>query len=88
MTMMEISINIGILLGYVVGFALADLSIGVGWRWMLGVGAALPIVLAIFTLFMPESPRWLVEHGETGMASAKIPLYIYSNRESAAKTPP
>jgi len=71
-TMMEISINVGILLGYVVGFALADLPLENGWRWMLGIGAALPIVLVVLTIFMPESPRWLVEHGETGLAEAVL----------------
>jgi len=31
------------------------------WRWMLGVMAVPSLLLFIFLLFVPESPRWLIE---------------------------
>ena len=37
-TMIEVSINVGILLGYVIGFSLSGMSDEAGWRWMLGLG--------------------------------------------------
>ena len=37
------------------------------WRWMLGVGAIPPIVILCSLIVMPESPRWLVKHGHSGM---------------------
>jgi MFS family permease len=48
-------------------------SLGIGvhqWRWMLGL-ETLPAVLYFFALFsVPESPRWLVMHGNDGDALA------------------
>ncbi|KAI5084667.1 hypothetical protein GOP47_0000836 [Adiantum capillus-veneris] len=60
----EIFVDVGIVLGYIVGFAFQFLDPKYNWRLMLGV-AAIPAVLlglgAIF--FLPESPRWLVMRG-------------------------
>jgi MFS family permease len=67
-TMIEVSINVGILLGYVVGFALSGMSTDIGWRWMLGLGAAPPFFLVVGAICMPESPRWLINHGESAEA--------------------
>jgi sugar porter (SP) family MFS transporter len=57
----QLMITIGILVAYIVDFALKGLSNN--WRWMLGLGAIPGIVLALGMLLLPESPRWLVERG-------------------------
>lgn len=57
----QLCITIGILVSYLVGFALAHATHG--WRWMLGIGALPGVILAIGMLVLPESPRWLAGHG-------------------------
>jgi sugar porter (SP) family MFS transporter len=56
----QLMITTGILVAYIVDFALKDVSNN--WRWMLGLGAIPGVALAVGMLLMPESPRWLVEH--------------------------
>jgi sugar porter (SP) family MFS transporter len=56
----QLMITSGILVAYIVDFALKDVSNN--WRWMLGLGAIPGVALAVGMLLMPESPRWLVEH--------------------------
>ena len=56
----QLMITSGILVAYIVDFALKDVSNN--WRWMLGLGAIPGIALAVGMFLMPESPRWLVEH--------------------------
>jgi sugar porter (SP) family MFS transporter len=62
----QLMITSGILIAYIVDFALKDVSNN--WRWMLGLGAVPGIALAVGMFFMPESPRWLVEHDRTDEA--------------------
>ncbi|KAH7352726.1 hypothetical protein KP509_19G060500 [Ceratopteris richardii] len=60
----EIFIDVGLLLGYIVGFALQFFSPRFNWRLMLGIGALPSILLAYGAFFiLPESPRWLVMRG-------------------------
>jgi MFS transporter, SP family, galactose:H+ symporter len=66
----QLCITIGILVSYLVGFALA--SFPEGWRWMLGIGALPGLILAIGMLILPESPRWLAGHGRTDDAAAVL----------------
>ncbi|PAN48935.1 hypothetical protein GQ55_9G426800 [Panicum hallii var. hallii] len=68
----EVFINFGILLGYVSNYAFSHLSLKLGWRLMLGIGAAPSVVLALMVLGMPESPRWLVMKGR--LADARVVL--------------
>jgi sugar porter (SP) family MFS transporter len=56
----QLMITSGILVAYIVDFALKDVTNN--WRWMLGLGAIPGIALAVGMFLMPESPRWLVEH--------------------------
>jgi MFS family permease len=35
-----------------------------GWRLCFGIGAALGLVILIMRLWLPESPRWLLIHGQ------------------------
>ncbi|KQK15521.1 polyol transporter 5 [Brachypodium distachyon] len=68
----EVFINFGILLGYVSNYAFARLPLRLGWRVMLGIGAAPSALLALMVFGMPESPRWLVMKGR--LADAKVVL--------------
>jgi SP family galactose:H+ symporter-like MFS transporter len=56
----QLAITIGIFLAYLINGALAA---GPNWRLMLGLSAVPGILLVIFALRAPESPRWLVKKG-------------------------
>jgi sugar porter (SP) family MFS transporter len=58
----QLAIVAGILLSYSVNYLLTG-SGPANWRWMFA-SAAVPSVAFLFTLlFIPESPRWLVQKG-------------------------
>ncbi|XP_020217200.1 polyol transporter 5 [Cajanus cajan] len=65
----EVFINGGILLGYISNYAFSKLTLKLGWRMMLGIGAIPSVLLAVGVLAMPESPRWLVMRGRLGDAT-------------------
>eukprot|EP01147_Barroeca_monosierra_P007730 gene7730-9927_t len=77
----EVAINIGILLGFIAGYLFSYMSVDVGWRWMLGVGAIPPLVILATLLFLPESPRWLVTH-RTEEAALEVLLKTCDEREA------
>ncbi|XVH30718.1 sugar porter family MFS transporter [Haloferacaceae archaeon DSL9] len=73
----QLTITSGILLSYFVNFGFADgallafaqsLVTAESWRWMLGAGMVPAVVLAVGMVFMPESPRWLLERGRRSEA--------------------
>lgn len=49
-------------------FLLRDVGGDNNWRWMLGVMAVPSFLLFLFLLFVPESPRWLVEKNQDTLA--------------------
>jgi sugar porter (SP) family MFS transporter len=57
----QLMIVSGILVAYIVNWALKDTANN--WRWMLGLGALPGLGLAIGMYFQPFSPRWLVGKG-------------------------
>lgn len=62
----DISINCGIVLGYIVGLVVSivpGLGGGERWRAMLGAGAILPVIVIVFLSALPESPRFLMKSG-------------------------
>lgn len=61
----QLMITIGILLSYVSGVALAPIE---GWRWMFALAVIPAVVLFIGMYFLPETPRWLFENGQTDKA--------------------
>ncbi|KAL6606037.1 hypothetical protein ACP70R_041690 [Stipagrostis hirtigluma subsp. patula] len=81
----ELLINLGILLGYVSNYAFSHLPLRLGWRVMLGAGAAPSALFAVMALGVPESPRWLVMKGR--LAEARVVLEKTSDtpEEAAAR---
>eukprot|EP00730_Choanoeca_flexa_P006035 TRINITY_DN12069_c1_g8_i1.p1 TRINITY_DN12069_c1_g8~~TRINITY_DN12069_c1_g8_i1.p1 ORF type:complete len:530 (+),score=114.75 TRINITY_DN12069_c1_g8_i1:172-1761(+) len=64
----EISINIGVLLGFIAGWAFDGLGEHVNWRWMLGMGCLPPVLILASLAVLPESPRWLLKQGHSEQA--------------------
>ncbi|WP_101295470.1 sugar porter family MFS transporter [Halegenticoccus soli] len=69
----QLAITSGILASYLVNYAVSYfvdsvLTGELAWRIMLGTGMAPAVVLLVGMLFMPESPRWLVERGRESAA--------------------
>jgi sugar porter (SP) family MFS transporter len=57
----QLMVTIGILVAYLVDFALRNTASN--WRWMLGLGALPGVFLVIGMLLVPYSPRWLMQRG-------------------------
>lgn len=55
----QLAITLGILLAYMVNFALAGAE---AWRWMLGLAAVPAVVLFVGMYLVPETPRWLIKN--------------------------
>lgn len=61
----QLLLTVGILGAYLTN-ALFDYD--GGWRWMFALGLVPAAVLAAGMLPLPETPRWLVEHGQRDLA--------------------
>ena len=66
-SLFQLAITIGILLAYVVDYAFAKSE---AWRWMFGISLIPASIFAIGMYFLPESPRWLIRHGDLVRARA------------------
>jgi MFS transporter, SP family, xylose:H+ symportor len=65
----------GILAAYFSNYVIAAIVGGPetpAWRWMLGIAAAPAAVFFILTLWIPESPRWLVKEHRRDDAAAVL----------------
>ena len=56
-----------------------------GWRWVVLVGSVGAIVVWFLLLGIPESPRWLANHGRLTEADRSLRI---SRRGSSARRPP
>lgn len=65
MVLFQLMVAIGQLISYLCGYAMAGSG---GWRIMFGLAAIPAAVLAVGMTALPESPRWLVEHGRADRA--------------------
>ncbi|KAJ1415292.1 Sugar/inositol transporter [Sesbania bispinosa] len=78
----ELSINLGLLIGYMSNYFLEKLSLKLGWRIMLALPAIPSLVLIIIMLKLVESPRWLIMQGRVGEAR-KVLLLVFNTEEKA-----
>ena len=65
---MDIAINTGIVLGYIVGYLIANSELptdGDMWRLMIGISIVPPIFILLALFALPESPRWLMGQGRS-----------------------
>ena len=67
-TLYQLAIVIGILVAFICNYELAGLASG-NWRWMFGLGAFPAVALCVSLLWIPESPRWLLQIGRREQAS-------------------
>ncbi|GAP92511.1 putative myo-inositol transporter [Rosellinia necatrix] len=93
----NVSVTFGQLISYVLGAGFVHVSHG--WRYMVAIGGAPPILLAILLVGCPESPRLLLMHQKVEQArkaltslyplateaqvQSKIDLLIYAIEEEA-----
>jgi MFS transporter, SP family, arabinose:H+ symporter len=57
--MFQFNIVFGILIAYLSNALLAGIGAS-AWRWMLGVAALPSLIYTVLTIWLPESPRWLI----------------------------
>ncbi|MFF4169379.1 sugar porter family MFS transporter [Streptomyces sp. NPDC001744] len=70
LTMNQLMITVGILVAYLVNLAFAG---GGTWRAMFAVGAVPALLMIAATLWLlPESPQWLIAHGQEDVARRGI----------------
>ncbi|WP_445454742.1 sugar porter family MFS transporter [Flavobacterium sp. 25HG05S-40] len=70
----QLAIVIGIVLVYFVNYVIAlqgdaDWNLTTGWRWMFGSEILPSILFLVFIFLIPESPRWLIQKGNTAEAT-------------------
>ena len=59
--MFQFNIVFGILIAYLSNALLGDVGQN-AWRWMLGVETIPALIYVLFSIGLPESPRWLIIH--------------------------
>jgi sugar porter (SP) family MFS transporter len=79
-TLNQLMIISGILLAYIIDYIFVDTNNG--WRIMLGFAALPSALLFLGTLFLPESPRWLINKGKEAVAR-KILMSLRDNELEA-----
>lgn len=69
-TIQSLFITGGQVVAYLIGWAFAALPHG--WRYMVGVGAVPALLQLALLLWMPETPRWLLQTGQQERARAVL----------------
>ncbi len=69
----QLVITFGILVSYIVGWMLtavgdSDWQLNYGWRWAFGIQAVPSIAFLVAVMWIPESPRWLLQQRRTDEA--------------------
>ncbi|EED23656.1 MFS myo-inositol transporter, putative [Talaromyces stipitatus ATCC 10500] len=82
-TILCLFITAGQVVAYIIGWLFS--STPGDWRWIVGLGA-IPAILQLMTLlFLPESPRWLVQAGYIAEAKAVLIKVFGSDSQAGYK---
>lgn len=65
----------GYLASVVIAYVLVDFA-GLSWRWVLVTGALPALVVLIMRAGLPESPRWLIQHGRVDEARRIVEQHL------------
>lgn len=68
----QLFVTLGLLTSYIVNFGTSHVHNSAQWRGAIAIGYTWGICLGIGTFFVPESPRWLLQHGHVGKARAAL----------------
>jgi SP family xylose:H+ symportor-like MFS transporter len=79
----QLTIVLGILITNIVNYQLSSYG-DIAWRWMFGLGFIPSTLFCIGTLFIPESPRWLIKASKYDQA--KKVLLLISKPHIASNT--
>lgn len=71
LVMYQVATVIGIILGYLLAWALAPSA---NWRVMLGAAAVPGLIITLFLLRAPDTPRWYMMQGRTEEAERVLAL--------------
>jgi sugar porter (SP) family MFS transporter len=84
-TLSEIAINVGIVLGYFSTWLFSSVNSSISWRLMLSVGVVLPLIMLFLSLFkMDETPRYLLMQGNHRKAMSVL-LKLSKDNETAVR---
>lgn len=80
----QLNIVLGILLAYLSNYLVMDMLPVTedAWRWMFGVEAIPALLFILFSLIIPESPRWLVTHGKVSEGLSAFTKLKHENPEA------
>jgi sugar porter (SP) family MFS transporter len=76
----QFNIVFGILMAFSSNYLLSDLGDN-AWRWMLGVQVVPSLIYTLLVWFVPESPRWLLEHKKDKQGAAEVLKQICTDTE-------
>ena len=79
----QFSLVFGILIAYFSNYLLTGFDGSNDWRWMLGIEAIPALLYLLMTLYIPDSPRWLVLFKNDDLTAQKVLEVIYSNKSEA-----
>lgn len=83
-TFNQLAITVGILVSYLTNLGFK--GVPGNWRWMVGIAAIPGVALAVGMLTVPNTPRWLVEHGREAEAKRVLTKLRHARSEADVET--